>query len=135
MNLPSFRNSSIKTKLMLSMAACLLVFLVVSSSLSVTLSSRGLRARVVDEELPARIGQIRNDILRQIAVPLTASLAIADNTYLHAWENAGLPEDGVPAWLTYANAVKQKNKAETVFWVSSSTGKYYTDKGFNLIMT
>jgi methyl-accepting chemotaxis protein len=135
MNLPSFRNSSIKTKLMLSMAACLLVFLVVSVSLSVTLSSRGLRARVVDEELPARIGQIRNDILRQIAVPLTASLAIADNTYLHAWENAGLPDDGVPAWLSYANAVKQKNKAEGVFWVSAATGKYYTDKGFSLTMT
>ncbi|HEX8787940.1 MAG TPA: methyl-accepting chemotaxis protein [Telluria sp.] len=132
---PSFRNASIKTKLMLSMAACLLVFLVVSVSLSVTLSSRGLRARVVDEELPAQIGQIRNDILRQIAVPLTASLAIADNTYLHAWENAGLPEDGVPAWLSYANAIKQKDKAETVFWVSGATGKYYTDKGYSLTMT
>jgi methyl-accepting chemotaxis protein len=135
MMLPSFRDSSIKTKLMLSMAACLLVFLAVSVSLSVTLSSRGLRARVIDEEMPAEIGQIRNDIRRQIAVPLTASLAIAGNTYLHAWENAGLPEDGVPAWLAYANAVKQKNQAETVFWVSSATGKYYTDKGFSLTMT
>ncbi len=134
MPLRSFRHSSIKTKLMLSMAACLLVFLAVSVGLSVTLTSRKLRDRVVERELPAVVGEIRNDILRQIAVPMTASLAIADNTFLHAWENEGLPETGLPAWLAYANAIKQKNKADAVFWVSGTTGKYYTDKGFNMEM-
>ena len=134
MPLRSFRHSSIKTKLMLSMAACLLVFLAVSVGLSVTLTSRKLRERVVERELPAVVGEIRNDILRQIAVPMTASLAIADNTFLHAWENEGLPETGLPAWLAYANAIKQKNKADAVFWVSGATGKYYTDKGFNMEM-
>jgi methyl-accepting chemotaxis protein len=128
------RHLSIKTKLMLSMAACLLVFLAVSVGLSVTLTSRKLRERVVERELPSVVGEIRNDILRQIAVPMTASLAIADNTFLHAWENEGLPDAGVPAWLAYANAVKRKNKADAVFWVSEATGKYYTDKGFNMEM-
>jgi methyl-accepting chemotaxis protein len=134
MPFPSFRNASIKTKLMLSMAACLLVFLAVSVALSVTLAGRSLRTRVIEQELPATVGEIRNDILRRITEPMTASLAIANNTFLHAWENEGLPEAGVPAWLAYANAVRQKNKADAVFWVSGTTGKYYTEKGLNMTM-
>ena len=129
-----FRNASIRSKLMLSMGACLLVFLVVSVALSVTLSGSAARNRVVERELPAVVGEIRNEIRHQIAGPLTASLAVASDTFLHAWENDGLQEAGVPAWLTYARMVKQKNAADVVFWVSEATGKYYTDKGFNLEM-
>jgi len=129
-----FRNASIRSKLMLSMGACLLVFLVVSVALSVALSGSAARTRVVERELPAVVGEIRNEIRHQIAGPLTASLAVANDTFLHAWENDGMPEAGVPAWLTYAGMVKQKNAADVVFWISETTGKYYTDKGFNLDM-
>ncbi len=134
MLLQTFRHSSIKTKLMAGMAACLLVFLAVSVVLSIVLAGRGLRQRVVDQELPSIVGEIRNEIRYQIAAPLAASLGVADNTFLHAWEDAGIQDDGVPAWLTYANQVKAKNKADAVFWISAATGKYYTDKGFNLEM-
>ncbi|WP_296943119.1 methyl-accepting chemotaxis protein [uncultured Massilia sp.] len=119
---------------MAGMAACLLVFLAVSVVLSIVLAGRGLRQRVVDQELPSIVGEIRNEIRYQIAAPLAASLGVADNTFLHAWEDAGIQDDGVPAWLTYANQVKAKNKADAVFWISAATGKYYTDKGFNLEM-
>jgi methyl-accepting chemotaxis protein len=126
-----FRNSSIKKKLILSMALCLLLFLAVSATLSVWLTGRGIRERVVEQELPAVVGEIRNDIQHRIAIPLTASLAIADNTYLHAWENDGLADAGLPAWLAYARETKAKNKAAMVFWVSGASGKYMTDEGLN----
>ena len=48
------------------MAACLLLFLVISAAVSVTMAGRSLRARAVERELPAVVGEIRNDILRQI---------------------------------------------------------------------
>jgi methyl-accepting chemotaxis protein len=92
-----FRRSSIKTKLMLSMAACLMLFLVISSTLSVSLTGKGLRERAVEQELPAVVGAIRNDILRQIGGPVSASLAVANNTFLHGWEREGLPESGMAA--------------------------------------
>jgi methyl-accepting chemotaxis protein len=130
----AFRHASIKTKLMAGMAACLLVFLAVSVTLSIVLAGSGLRQRVVEQELPATVGEIRNEIRHQIAVPLTASLAVAGDTFLHAWENEGLPETGLPAWMAYARSVKDKNHADVVFWVSEATGMYYTDKGFNLKM-
>ncbi|MDQ2989920.1 MAG: hypothetical protein M3R60_12540 [Pseudomonadota bacterium] len=97
--LPNFiRHSSIKTKLVLSMDACLLLFIAISATLSVRLTGDGLRARVVEQELPAVVGEIRNDVLRQIGMPLSASLGVANNTFLHAWEREDLAEAGMPAW-------------------------------------
>ncbi|MEJ7806766.1 MAG: methyl-accepting chemotaxis protein, partial [Telluria sp.] len=80
------RNLSIQKKLMLSMAACLLLFVAISSTLSIVMTGKGIRERVVTQELPAVVGEIRNDILRQIAFPLATSLAVANNSYVHAWE-------------------------------------------------
>ncbi|HYE40651.1 MAG TPA: hypothetical protein VEB23_12010, partial [Ramlibacter sp.] len=57
-----FRRSSIKVKLMLGMAACLLLIIAISAALSVTLTGRSLRERAVQQELPAVVGEIRNDI-------------------------------------------------------------------------
>jgi len=94
-------------------------------------TSQAARERVERLELPAQVGAIRNDILKQIATPLAVSQTIANDTYVHAWEEAGLPEEGVPAWTAYAKQLKAKNNAASVFWVSRETGKYHTDKGFD----
>jgi methyl-accepting chemotaxis protein len=129
--MPLLSRLSIKNKLMLSMGLCLLLFIIISSTLSIVMSSQNSRERVVQQELPAQIGEIRNDILRQIAQPLSVSLTLANNTFLHDWEEAGVPDEGVPAWQKYAQQLKAKNQAATVFWVSHSTGKYFVDKGYD----
>jgi len=125
------RRLSIKNKLMLSMGLCLLLFIIISSTLSIVMSSKNSRERVVEQELPAQIGEIRNDILRQIAQPLSVSLTLANNTFLHDWEEAGVPDEGLAAWQKYAQQLKSRNQAATVFWVSHGTGKYFTDKGYD----
>ncbi len=125
----AFRNLSIQKKLLLSMAVCLLLFLAISSTLSITMTSSSIRARVINQELPAVVGEIRNDILRQISVPLATSLAMANNTYLHDWEGAGAPDEALPQWQQYAARVRSANKAASVFWVSEANGKYYTEEG------
>jgi methyl-accepting chemotaxis protein len=130
-SMPLLRRLSIKNKLMLSMGLCLLLFIIISSTLSIAMSSKNSRERVVEQELPAQIGEIRNDILRQIAQPLSVSLTLANNTFLHDWEEAGVPDEGVAAWQKYAQQLKSKNQAATVFWVSHGTGKYFTDKGYD----
>ena len=127
----ALRNLSIQNKLLLSMAACLLLFLAISSALSILMTGAGIRARVIAQELPAEVGEIRNDVLRQIAQPLATSLAIANNTYLHGWESEGVPDAGLPQWQEYAKRIKDSNKAATVFWVSEANGKYFTDQGLN----
>ena len=128
------RRWSIKTKLILSMSACLLMFVLISTALNVMLTGKGLRERVVTQELPTVVGEIRNDVLRQISAPLTASLAIAGNTYLHAWERSGLDEQGLEAWRAYAARAKADNKAASVFWASQSTLKFMDDNGLGYML-
>lgn len=128
------RRWSIKTKLMLGMAACLLLFIVISAVLSASLTGKSMRARVVDQELPAVVGEIRNDVLRQISGPLTASLGIAGNTYVHAWERAGLDDAGLEAWRAYAGRMKAESKAATVFWASPSTLKFMDETGLSYML-
>ncbi len=125
------RDLSIQKKLMLSMAACLLLFVAISSTLSIVMTGKGIRERVVTQELPAVVGEIRNDILRQIALPLATSQAVANNSYLHAWEAEELADTGLEAWKKYAATIKTRNKAATVFWVSESSGKYMNEAGLN----
>jgi methyl-accepting chemotaxis protein len=125
------RRLSIQQKLMSSMALCLLLFLVLSATLSVVMTGNTIRERVVGQELPAVVGEIRNDILRQIAEPLAASQAVANNSFLLDWEGQGLPDTGTDAWKAYAQRIQAKMKAATVFWVSGATGKYYTPSGLD----
>jgi methyl-accepting chemotaxis protein len=127
--MPGLRNLSIRNKLMFSMLGCLLLFIAISTLLGFVLSGRYMQERVVELELPAVVGEIRNDILRQIGAPLAAAQSIAGNSFLLDWEAAGLPDEGVPAWQKYANSVKGTFHAASVFWVSGSTGKYFTEAG------
>ena len=122
---------SIQKKLMLSMTLCLLLFLAISSGLSIVMTGQGIRERVVTQELPAMVGEIRNDILRNIAEPLAISKGMTNNSFLLDWEAAGLPDSGAEQWQKYATQLKTKFKAATVFWVSGETGKYFTEAGLN----
>ena len=131
---PILRRLSIKSKLMLSMAACLLLFILVSTVLSITLAGRSLRERAITQELPAVVGEIRNDVLRQIGEPLTASLAVANNTYLQAWENAGLPDSGLDGWRAYAERLQKVHKVSTVFWASPAQMKFLDQDGLGYMM-
>ena len=123
------RNLSIRYKLMSGMLACLLLFVAIATALGFFLTGANLRERVVTLELPAVVGEIRNDILRQIGAPLAIAKTTASNSFLLDWEAADQPAEGDAAWVKYASSVKKQAGAETVFWVSGSTQKYLTNEG------
>ncbi|HEY0489643.1 MAG TPA: methyl-accepting chemotaxis protein [Telluria sp.] len=116
---------------MFSMAACMLLFVIISAVLSVTLTANRLRERAVQQELPAVIGEIRNDVRREISVPLAMSIGLANNTMLYQWEVDGLPDEATPAWQGYAQQLKKASNASLVFWASAGTNKFFTEKGFD----
>ncbi|HXA47700.1 MAG TPA: methyl-accepting chemotaxis protein [Burkholderiaceae bacterium] len=125
------RKFSIQKKLIFSLVLCMALFMAISSTLNIVMTGNGVRDRVVEQELPAVLGEIRNDILHQIAGPLATSQGIANNSFLQNWENAGLPDTGVDDWKNYASKIKESVGASTVFWASKETGKYFTENGFN----
>nr|WP_245587215.1 methyl-accepting chemotaxis protein [Comamonas composti] len=101
----------------------------ISTVLGFVLTGASLRERVVGQELPAVVGEIRNDILRQIGRPLAMAKSVAGNSFLLDWEAAGEPQEGNDAWIKYAQAVKQQAGASSVFWVSGTTGQYFGEQG------
>jgi len=123
------RGLTIQRKLILSTGTCLLVVLAMTSMLILWQISKRLQERVVDLELPAIVGEIRNDMLHQIAKPLAAAQDMADNTMLRDWEARGLDDDFMPAWRRYAAEIKSRNQADIISWVSATHGKYLTEKG------
>ena len=126
-----FKHLSIQKKLMLSMGACLVFTLLVACGLSTYVTAGGIANRVVDQELPAVVGEIRNDLLREIAQPLTSAQDIATNDYVLAWEKADLPDTGLEVWQQYAASMKNRLKANKIFWISGATGKYFTEAGLS----
>ncbi len=131
----SLRHLSIQKKLVLSMAACLLAFLLISGGLAAWLIGDAVRERVVREELPTAVGGIAADVERRIGEPLTAARGVAANAYVQAWEDQGLAEAGEADWKHYAQSLKASERAATVFWVSKDAGKYYTEAGLSRQIT
>ena len=131
----AFRNLPIRYKLMSSMVACLLLFMAISTALGFALTGASLRERVVGQELPAMVGEIRNDILRQIGTPLALARSVAGNSFMLDWEAAGEPEEGRAAWTRYAQSVKRQAGASSVFWVSGNTGRYFGEHGLERQLT
>lgn len=84
------------------MGISVLVFVMASTTLSVFLTGNSMKQRAVEQDLPAAVGEIRNDILRQIAGPLALTEGIAANTFMLDFEEKGLPDNGIDAWKTYA---------------------------------
>ncbi|MBG6222978.1 MULTISPECIES: methyl-accepting chemotaxis protein [unclassified Janthinobacterium] len=123
------RYLSIQKKLMFSMGLCLLLFMAISSFLSVRMSSDYVRERVVGQELPAQVGEIRNDVLRQISQPLSVVQTMANDVFLQDWEDANLAESGWPTFQRYAKMLKEKNKAAIVSWSSQTASRHMTDAG------
>jgi len=114
---------------MLSMGLCLLLFMGISSFLSARMSSDYVRERVVGQELPAQVGEIRNDVLRQINQPLSVVQTMANDVFLQDWEDADLADSGLPTFQRYAKILKERNKAAVVSWNSQAASRYMTDAG------
>ena len=104
------RHLSIQKKLMFSMGLCLLLFMGISSFLSVRMSSDYVRERVVGQELPAQVGEIRNDVLRQINQPLSVVQTMANDVFLHDWEDADLADSGLPTFSATRRCSRRKTR-------------------------
>ncbi|OJA43035.1 methyl-accepting chemotaxis protein [Burkholderia ubonensis] len=124
-----WRKLSIQRKLVLSMTSCLLVFVAISSVLSVRLIGSAVRERVVHDELPTALNSIRADVQRQLAGPVAASRLLAGDAFLLQWEAEGEPDAGTRNWVRLAENVKVAQKAASVQWVSTASGNYFTEAG------
>lgn len=127
MKLPQIR--SIQTKLMISMSFCLLLFATATSIFVIRQVDDAMRDRMINHELPATIGEIRNDIKHHIGEFVANAHGIASNNYVLDWERSGHPASETDGWKRYALAVKEHSKAVGIAWISQQDSTYFDETG------
>ncbi|QXI38838.1 methyl-accepting chemotaxis protein [Pseudomonas xantholysinigenes] len=122
---------SIQWQLIASMGAALLASILVVVAIYTVALNRLTERYLVDTALPASVEAIRNDIERMLGQPLVAAADIAGNTLLRDWLAAGEDPGELPRFIEYLDTAKQRNRAFTTLFASTSTGHYYNEKGLD----
>ena len=122
---------SIQNRLIVVISSILVLIILISGTFSYVQTKGMVSTRLYESELPATVNSIRNDIEKKLGIYLTASQAIADNTFILDWFKSGENEDGIAAWSAYATKVKERVGAFSVTMASNETHKYYDQAGYN----
>src|SRR5689334_11530275 len=96
---------SIQWKLILVMVGALVATTGIAGYLSYRQVTAIVEDRLTSSELPAQVKEVRNQVERELFVPLTMSQDIATNPQIRNWFAAGEPADGLAAWKEYASSL------------------------------
>ena len=122
---------SIQKRLVLLFSILLIVTMGVAGATSYFETKNLVSSRLMDNELPASVTSIRNDIEKKLNVYLTASLDVADNTYVRDWFANGEDPAGLDGWKAFATRVQKRLGVYGISFVSNVTRRYYDQNGFN----
>jgi methyl-accepting chemotaxis protein len=126
-----FQNLSLRQKLVIALAMTIIVLLGVTLTYSNYLNREVVLKRLQNQELPAVVTAISNDVQGKIAVPLALSQQIANNTYIDDWAARSEPQEELVKWTNFASQVQKDSQADTVFFVSNKSKNYYNQSGLN----
>lgn len=77
------RNLTIAQKLMIGISLCMILIVGGATAIQYRLFSELITDRVTQDELPATLESIRNDIEANLSGPITTAQSLANNGYLH----------------------------------------------------
>ena len=129
MNYLGIQNLGIQKKLMIIISLALVLSLAIATGMNNYYARSLIENRLKTSELPAILHSIRNDIDKQISIPVLASRHMAENSFLIDWVAQGENALGLASITQYLSSVKSNEKADSSFLVSSSTNNYYTEEG------
>ncbi len=123
-------NLSIKKKLMLAMAIALILSLGTLAFLNNLLTSKIIKSRLSEAELPFVMSSIRLNIEKEISMAINASMQIAENQYIISWLKRGEEKAGQADLQAYLTRINKANKAGETFVGSWQTKDYFTQNGY-----
>ena len=123
------QNLGIQKKLMIIISLALVLSLAIATGMNNYYARSLIENRLKTSELPAILQSIRNDIDKQISIPVLASRHMAENNFLIDWVVQGEDASGLSNVTQYLSSVKSNEKAGSSFLISSSTNNYYTEEG------
>ena len=128
------KNLTITRKLMISISLCIILLIGGATVIQYKLFSNLIIERVIHNELPSSLESIRNDIEANLSRPITTAKSLANNIFLHDWLLAGEPQENSGRAVENLKRIQQTTGADSVFYVSALSGKYYTAEGMQRIL-
>ncbi|GHE20352.1 methyl-accepting chemotaxis protein [Halomonas urumqiensis] len=123
------KNLTIAQKLMIGISLSMILIVGGATAIQYRLFSDLITDRVTQDELPATLESIRNDINATLTGPITTAQGLANNGYLHQWLARGESRRDSERAVNHFQRLQQRTGANTVFYVSSLSGNYYTANG------
>jgi methyl-accepting chemotaxis protein len=122
---------SIQQRLIAVMVAVLLGTMLIAGTFGYIETRDVVSTRLTENELPATVRAVRNQIEKELLVYLTASQDVADNTFVRDWIAAGEPPEGAAKIAEYLTALQTRLGTFNASVVSNATRKYYDQTGYN----
>lgn len=119
------KNLNIRTKITAATVAAVIVIISIIGFYSFNLSWNLLLNKTFENELPAVLGEVNNDLNSQFNIPVIASRTISKSPLFLEYEN-----DTSAEYISrYLKDIKKEYSAINAFFVSEKDGNYYTPDG------
>ncbi|NIB40950.1 methyl-accepting chemotaxis protein [Pseudomaricurvus alkylphenolicus] len=125
----SLLNLRLKHKLIISMAAALLLPLIISTTFFAHSIRSLMDERMTASELPTALREVRNSMELELQKPVLISKGIAENRFVQRWLESGESPEQLGDIKDYLSHLKEQNQAISAFVVSGTTGSYYNNGG------
>jgi methyl-accepting chemotaxis protein len=118
-------NLNIRTKITAATVAAVIVIISIIGFYSFNLSWNLLLKKTFENELPAVLGEVNNDLNSQFNIPVIASRTISKSPLFLEYEN-----DTSAEYISrYLKDIKKEYNAINSFFVAEKDGNYYTPEG------
>ncbi|WP_261843006.1 methyl-accepting chemotaxis protein [Aliamphritea ceti] len=121
----------LKKKLYLSLILAIVLPLAISIFIFSNNIKQHATEKLVSDDLPTALQEVRNAIELELAGPLLASKALAENTFVRDWMIEGENSDDNQKIREYLSNIKANNQALSAFIVSEKSRNYYSDTGLS----
>src|SRR5690606_7944178 len=129
-NLSMIRKLSFRQTLLLFTGLLLVLTLALVIGITNHRMTQMTNERLLETELPAILGEIRNEIQNELIKPLMLAKAMAHNTYIADWIARGEPEDELDKVTQNLNAIQlAAGNGASSYIISLQTNRYYVPTG------
>ncbi|WP_017429301.1 methyl-accepting chemotaxis protein [Vreelandella jeotgali] len=122
---------SIRLKLILGVAIALLTCIGAMLWLNIAQIKGLLDRYLLDSALPANATSIAREIDTELAEPITATRAMANNALMHEWVKNGEDPQNTPVVAEFLSRTHNSLDAHVAAIISRETGRYYTGEGLS----
>jgi diguanylate cyclase (GGDEF)-like protein len=116
-----------KNRLLWVLGAILAAGFLGISVLGFLVAQGAIRNSIVNQSLPLAGDSVYSEVQRALLRPIFIAAQMAQNTFLREWVEAGEPDNG--AVVRYLGNIKKQFDANTAFFISERSKKYYYSEG------